>query len=1142
MTENTKRDLLERPIPDQEVRDKIVQDLDKTILVEAGAGSGKTKSLVDRMLALLREGKCAVETLAAVTFTRKAAAELRGRFQTELEESIQKEKEGEIRNRLVDALQNLEQCYIGTIHSFCARILRERPIEIALDPEFEELEDIEDIIFREKSWFDYLIKVRIEDEAMLQKLDDVGISPEDLKDAFKEICTFPEVTLAGGRSDAPDYGRYRYQLEAFLENARKIVPLERPEKGFDELMNLMRRCFRRQRIFKFDDHLDLMETFDILDKGKVDFKVTYWPDKDEGKAFKADFDRFQEEVIRPGLKEWREYRHSVVLDFLRPAVQFYAARRKSESLVNFEDLLMMTSRLLRDNPEVRQYFGRKFTHILVDEFQDTDPIQAEVMMYLTGTDVDEGDWRKLSPRLGSLFVVGDPKQSIFRFRRADIDIYNLVKEQIVRAGGEVLTLTANFRSMDSLRDWVNPVFERVFPEVFTRYQAGYAPLHTLRPEVQKTISGIYKIVAPRVKRHTQIPIAEYDAAMIGDYIKWACEGNVKVARSRREQAMGLEPEVSPGDFMILFRYKKNMQVYARALEKRGIPFEITGGKAFEESEEIREIVNLAQALVDPENPIYTVAVLRGIFFGASDNELLNFKRKGGRFSYLQRFELEGAAENKDVIAPGAGDLNGLRDGADEDRDAGMRVKADSDAVNNKDSIKLEDKITDELEDSIKNKDVVKFGTATENSDSAVHEEEDDDDGSDENKTEFTDDRIVIALKTMRKWWQWTIEYPATTALEKIFEESGIINYLASAEMGNSKAGNVFRLLEILRDREMEGETSFAELVDFLRDLTTEYDVEEMSLMPGRADAVRLMNLHKAKGLEAPVVFLANPVGLAPHLHIPVRHIMRTDEVSPLGYFLCRRKWGRQWKTLSQPEGWDEKFLDEKMYRDAEERRLMYVAATRARNILVVSSYEHNLGDKRAWGILDDALGDVPELEIPMKAEVAPREKLVVDEAELTAARTGIEKKVTAGNRPGYRVETVTALAKEGIATEGQALPERVRGGLGMSWGRVVHSVLNILGKEIDKEISKKISKELDAGAGKKLNDNGIPNKNLPIDDPLSAEDKAVILKNVLSASDINLIIENALAVEDIDLREKGRGIGIRRRSSCHSIRCDRPGF
>jgi ATP-dependent helicase/nuclease subunit A len=258
-----------------------------------------------------------------------------------------------------------------------------------------------------------------------------------------------------------------------------------------------------------------------------------------------------------------------------------------------------------------------------------------------------------------------------------------------------------------------------------------------------------------------------------------------------------------------------------------------------------------------------------------------------------------------------------------------------------------------------------------------------------------------------------------------------------------------------------------------------------------------MNLHKAKGLEAPVVFLANPVGLAPHLHTPVRHIMRTDETGPLGYFLCRRKWGRQWKTLSQPESWNEKFLDEEGYQEAEERRLMYVAATRARNILVVSSYEHNLGDKRAWGILDDALGDVPELEIPMKAKVAPREKLVVEKGELKTARVALAEKISAGNRPGYRVEAVTALAKRGLTKEDRELPERARYGLGMSWGRVVHSVLNILGKEISAD-------------QRKYKDEGkIP-------------DIILLMQDALTTENIDLLIENALSAEDIDLREKGR--------------------
>jgi ATP-dependent helicase/nuclease subunit A len=935
-------------IIDREARDKIVQELDKTFLVEAGAGSGKTKSLVDRMLALLREGKCRIQTLAAVTFTRKAAAELRGRFQTELETEVQQSKDPYVKERLKIALQDLEQCYIGTIHSFCAKLLRERPIEIALDPEFKEMEEIEDAIYREKCWYDYLVKARLEDETILERLDYVGLAPEDLKDPFTAVCLFPEVEIMEGSPNEPDFERYQSQLESFLKAAKKKVPIEKPDIGFDQLQMVLRRCFMREKNLGFDDHRILMETFELLDRD-LKIKKGSWPTKEDAESYKQEFDLFREQVVQIAVREWREFRHSIILDFLKPGVAYYASKRKSQSRVNFEDLLMMASRLLKENPEVRRYFSRKFTHILVDEFQDTDPIQAEVLLYLTGTDCEERDWRKLDPRPGSLFLVGDPKQSIFRFRRADIDTYNLVKEQIEEAGGEVLPLTANFRSMDSLRDWVNPVFKEVFPPKFTRFQAAYALLNTLRPEVKGTRSGVFKIIVPKIERHKQELIARYDADRIGDYIKWACEGNLRLARSRRERARGLKPAANPSDFLLLFRYKKHMQIYARALEERGITFEITGGGAFGESEEIREIVNLAKALNDPENPIYTVAVLRGVFFGASDNELLNFKRRGGRFSFLQRFEEAKAAK---------------------------------------------------------------------------------------------DDRVEASLQTLRQWWGWSKAYPASTVLEKIFEASGIINYMVSAEMGSSKAGNLFKLLEILRGREREGETSFSGLVEFMDELTSLYEIEEMSLMPGRTDAVRLMNLHKAKGLEAPVVFLANPVGMKPRE--PDKHIVRVDEKGPRGYFLFEKRGWYRPQRLSQPVGWYDVVGDEKEYRSAEEMRLMYVAATRARNMVIVSTYPFISDERRAWAILDDALGNIPELRIPSGEMFEEREKLIVGKSELKKARIGLDEKVESVNRPTYRVETVTSIAKEGVD-----VPERHRGGLGMSWGRVVHSVLDAIGKGKD---------------------------------------------------------------------------------------------
>jgi ATP-dependent helicase/nuclease subunit A len=932
---------------DEEARRKISEELDKTFLVEAGAGSGKTKSLVDRMIALLRSGRCSINTLAAVTFTRKAAAELRGRFQTELEKAVLEEKEPEKKNRLSESLQNLEQCYIGTIHSFCAKLLRERPIEVPLDPDFKEIEEIEEAVFREKCWLDYLVKVRLEGEALLQSLDEVGLSPEDLKDSFEAVSLYPEVELMGGSQDAPDFPSFRSRLESFLQEAKKEIPAKRPANGYDDLQKHILRCLIRQKNIGFEDSRILMETFELLDRN-IGVIKNRWSSQEVAEAIQKEFNDFREKIVRVALKKWREYRHSKALELIKNAIYYYSEKRRQQSRLNFQDLLLHASSLLRKSPEVRQYFSRKFTHILVDEFQDTDPIQAEVLLYLTGIDWEESNWRKLVPRPGSLFLVGDPKQSIFRFRRADIDTYNIVKEQIKHAGGEILYLTANFRSLPSLANWNNPVFKGIFPDKSDRYQPEYAPLNTVREDQDNTWFGVYKITIPKAKWNREKEIAEYDANAIADWIKWACEGNVHFARTKEEKEKGLSSEAQPSDFLFLFRYKKNMNIYARALEERGIPFEITGSNAFSESEEIREIVNLVHALNDPENQIFTVAVLRGIFFGVSDDDLLQFKREGGKFFFLHEFP------------------------------------------------------------------------ESENLSSA---------------------RVARSLMRLKEWWKWIQEYPVSTAMEIVFENSGIINYLASSEMGSSRAGNLFKLLEILRFKESEGVTSFAGLVEFMEELSSVHEIEEISLTPGRTNAVRLMNLHKAKGLEAPVVFLANPAGIKEHK--AEKHIIRIEEITPQGYFLFKKMGMYQGKTISQPVGWEEKAEEEKRYDEAEESRLMYVAATRAKNLMVISTYEGGLSNK-AWQALDERLGNVPQLKIPMKAEMREREKIILKSEELTKAREELKENVSIAMRPSYLVESVTSLAKKEVE-----FPAWRRSGLGLSWGRVVHQLLETLGRGKD---------------------------------------------------------------------------------------------
>jgi ATP-dependent helicase/nuclease subunit A len=1022
--------MTENSLPDAEARRKIVEELDRTFFVEAGAGSGKTRSLVDRMIALLRTGRCDIRTLAAVTFTRKAAAELRGRFQVELERRSAAETEPAVRERLLGALRNLEQCAIGTIHSFCARLLRERPVEVSLDPDFVEMEEIEDRVFRDQCWNEYMVKVRLEAEETVRALDETGLAPEDLKEAFDTVALYPEVEVVGGSPDIPDFAEFRRALEQFLELTHGFLPRQRPEKGWDDLQRIIVRCLLRQRNLGFADHRFLMETLELLDK---DPRTVWnrWPSKEDGETLKAAFAGFRETVAAEALRQWRECRHDRIVRFLKPAVRFYEERRRAESRLNFGDLLMQAARLLRDNPEVRRYFGPKFTHLLVDEFQDTDPIQAEVLLYLKGADPDERDWQRTRIEPGTLFLVGDPKQSIYRFRRADIDTYNRVKEIVTAGGGEVLALTSNFRSLAPIADWNNPVFRAVFPKEATRHQASFAPLNAARQirgtipisESPAEVTGVRKIVLPVVERHRGEDIARADAQVIAEWI-------------RRQNA-------NPSDFLILFRYKKFMHLYARALEERRVPFEITGSDAFAASEEIREIINLAEALNDPDDPIATVAVLRGIFFGLSDDELLEWKRDGGRFNFVS---------------------------------AGREI--------------------------VKTK---KLGAAL----------------------------VGLALAKLKEWRGWTAGMPPSAALEKILEETGVLNYLVSREMGSSRVGNLLKLLEMLRHEESKGATSFAALVAFLEELVEVREIEEISLTPGRGDAVRLMNLHKAKGLEAPVVFLANPAGMkdrAVDKHIAripdagdaVRSSLspnsKAGENRPRGWFVFSKPSGDFQKTvLSQPSGWAAKAAEETRYDRAEEQRLMYVASTRARNLLVVSAYGGELKNK-AWGTLDEHLAEVPELEGTARwiramaegefaFEPLPREKAVVDRAELEAARKSIAANTERAARPSYLVETVTSIARrEGAAEAGTwaARWTRGQGGSGeeptaaaptaraasspagrLAWGRVVHQVLEAVGSG---RLSLTRSPQPSPHEGESRGEGGFPAVELFVDNLLIAQE------------------------------------------------------
>jgi ATP-dependent helicase/nuclease subunit A len=910
MTKRRAEPALLEDLPDGAARRAIREDLSTTILVEAAAGTGKTQSLVDRMVALIATGETTVDRLSAVTFTIRAAAQLKQRFQTGLEDALRREKGEPVSRRLTGALARLDSCFVGTIHAFGARLLRERPVEAGVDPGFTEMDEPEDGAARRAEWDRFAEELFLTADPRLARLIGLGIPLSDLSDSFRTICENSDVEVdPGARRPEPDFTNARSEVSAFLERAAASIPEQAPPGGWNDFGSAVRRAARLTPLVERPaDFVKILKALRVLAV-----------QKSAPAALKKTFERLREDVIKPALVAWEEYVYPDVCAVLIEGRERYREWRRREGRLNFQDLLLGARDLLRDHPEVRTSLCRRFTPVLVDEFQDTDPIQAEILFYLTGSDTEEKDWKRLVPRPGSLFVVGDPKQSIYRFRRADIQTYDAVRSRI-EACGRILRLSTNFRSTPALCAWVNRVFSRpgFFPAQGTEEQAAYVPIETTSRE-DPSAPAVFCLEAPSTRAGDEEAVG-IDAARIADFIA------ASIARGERR----------PEDFLLLFRRRKFMAEYARELERRGVVPALGGGRAFGASEELAALMPALEALADPDNPVPLLAALRGPLFGVDDEALYRFARGGGRFSYR-------------AAAPAE-----------------------------------------------------------------------------------TDHRIARALALFREGEILARSLPPGAAISRFVEKLGWIALAASRELGDSRAGNLLKALAAARKFSAEG-LDFPRVVEELSRLRAEEMIEEMGVEPGRPAAVRLMTLHAAKGLEAPVVFLADPSGG----NLPPRdYFIERSSDAPRGHFRIFRRFESLpgGVEIARPPGWEAMQEKEKLFDTAEKTRLLYVGSTRARQMLVVSirkGAKTALGPwKQLFPFLDRSLPVLPARE---PAPPPPPSKLP---AELEASRRRRAESRPRSEAPGYAVASVTALAHAG-----HERPFREDTGRGLSWGSVIHRLL-----------------------------------------------------------------------------------------------------
>lgn len=924
---------------DQKAREKIERQLDKNFFVEAGAGSGKTTSLVARLAGLIEEGEARIENIAAVTFTRKAAAELRERFQIRLERDLNSPEVCEVRKKNIRlALMNLEKGFIGTIHSFCAKLLRERPVEAGVDPDFEEMEEDQNRVCAEEVWSEYVDSRGFSRDSFLPWLNEHGIEPRQLTAAFLNKTRYPEVSPVTDRIPRPDLSEEKRMVKKLVGIIRKAMPGEEPANGWDRIQNNISRAQKLIHAGFLENDKDFVTLLRVLDIARPGITKNRWDDPKTGEEMLGVYSTMLECAVRPGLLKWREYVHAPLTEFITGGVEYYQLWREERSVLNFQDLLLLTAKLLRENVEVRDYFSSQITHLLVDEFQDTDPIQAEIAMLIAAEQKKESRWWDLKPRPGSLFVVGDPKQSIYRFRRADIDIYNRVKEIFRNTGGEVLTLTANFRSLPGVGKCVNDIFKGVFPSSEDRYQAPFAPMVTTRVEQKVTSACVFENAIEKLPGSSRKAVLEEDARKVAAIIHSAITEGVVSFRNGPEVSH-FSYKADPSSFMVLTKKKDALPCYARALEELGIPYEISGGENLGASEELRELYKVFKTLCDPGDPVALIAALRGVFFGISDEELYQFRVSGGKFSW--RAEPETGPPN-----------------------------------------------------------------------------------------------VVEALTILRQFAEIIERHLAITAVEIIIEKLGIVPFASSMSMGSTRTGNILKTLELLRADAVEETGDFSVLLARLGEYLSARPAEEMSLFPNRKNAVRVMNVHRAKGLEAPVVFLADPLG-NPGDFEPDQHVARTES-GPRGYFKISEQRNWTFIDIAVPPDWQKVSADEKAYEDAEKRRLEYVAMTRAKDILFVSTYRQTTR-RNSWEIAYPVLDHSPKLAFEKRP--SRREKLDLDlaQGEWEQAQKKLSDKVLMSCVPTWRYEKVSELAEESVDfTKGA--------GRGREWGDLVHRALEACGR------------------------------------------------------------------------------------------------
>lgn len=582
----------------------------KNYLIEAGAGAGKTFILSNRIVNQILQDQASPDELVAITFTEKATQEMISRVDQEISARLAAEirangETSETAQKIRNLSDSIDQMQISTIHSFCHTLLMTMPFHSELGPEFEVTEDDQTLATR-------FIEQKIRDNPeMFDCLEArIGLSRELFLSNFKAICesraelqydsltdeqynhALCEMTDQAHQiwnvlQERADWTAAREAEEAkakvvsdILPQIHEVIRLKNgKEEAFREaVLNVCNPCLSGKPI-SLDAITRVLRTRD--ENGK---KITL-------KANKA----FVEGHWNAIIEKWQSVIHSCTMEVLAGLIPEYRDYKKNLKVASQQDLLYCTRDLLKNSSEARHYFHQRYKCIYVDEMQDTDPVQAQILFYLTTDEehFDPEDWRNCRPVPGSLFLVGDPKQAIYRFRGADIGVYKTLMDLFRSGIGEVVTLHFNYRSSTEITAFSDAVFaDRMISDP---YQAEYSSMTAVHGDSERAVIRAY----PSTKDSDPSRVAAFINQMVADKVPLGLAGN--------------EHEASYRDFMILTNRNNRTEAYVKVLSEYGIPCSMSGAKKYSEIPQIRRLTLVLKYLADAGDELRLASVLANCY-------------------------------------------------------------------------------------------------------------------------------------------------------------------------------------------------------------------------------------------------------------------------------------------------------------------------------------------------------------------------------------------------------------------------------------------------------------------------------------------------------------------------------------------------